>query len=402
MHLTQLTQTIIGRKNSLFGEDLEKKRDALNGAIRDSRVLVIGGAGTIGGAFIKKMLQYGTPSCLCIVDMSENGLAELTRDLRSTPHLLLPAVYLTYPVDYGSSIFGKILLRYGPFDIVANFAAHKHVRSEKDALSIEAMLENNVLKTKRLLDLLTPFPPRHFFCVSTDKAANPANVMGASKKLMEEVIRSYSDLFPVTTARFANVLLSNGSLPDGFLRRIALRQPLSLPTDVRRYFVSAEEAGEICLFACLLGTSGDIFFPVLDKKWDVRSFDFIAEQILRHVGREPQYFDSEEAARQSALLLETDTRHYPVHIFQSDTSGEKLCEEFYDAQDTIDTQSYPSLGIIKNTPRKTPTDITLLVEQIESFFIKENIDKQAVIAFLSQLLPSFQHTETHKNLDARM
>ena len=234
---------VVKRKSSFFQPDLEQHVSTLKQEINGANVLVIGGAGTIGASFIRSLLRFGTPNRLFVIDINENGLTELTRDLRSTPGLVVPDDYKTYPINFSDPVFAKLFRQEGPFDIVANFAAHKHVRSEKDPYSIEAMIENNVLKARDLLDLLAEQPPKHFFCVSTDKAANPVNVMGASKKLMEEVIMAFADRMKITTARFANVAFSNGSLPAGFLERLSKRQPLSAPLDIKRFFVSPDESG---------------------------------------------------------------------------------------------------------------------------------------------------------------
>ena len=240
------------RSQSMFLKDIEENREELTRKIEGKSVLVIGGAGSIGSSFIKAILPF-KPATLVVVDTNENGLAELTRDLRSTKGMYVPDDYIPYPMDFASPVFEKMFRKRGGFDIVGNFSAHKHVRSEKDIYSVEALLQNNVLHAKILLDLLSKFPPEEYFCVSTDKAANPVNIMGASKRIMEDVIFAYSDKFDVKTARFANVAFSNGSLPAGFISRLQKLQPISAPSDVKRYFVSPEESGQICIFACLLG-----------------------------------------------------------------------------------------------------------------------------------------------------
>src|SRR5688500_3761301 len=232
-----IAEKITGRKESLLAKDLSTYHEQVTKEIQGKSVLVIGGAGTIGSSYIKALLRY-KPGKLVVADINENGLTELVRDCRSRTDITLPKDFKSYPVNFGDPVFTKIFKQEAPFDIVANFAAHKHVRSEKDVYSIQAMIDNNVLKAKQLLDLLLDYPPQHFFCVSTDKAANPVNIMGASKKLMEEVILAYSDELNITTARFANVAFSNGSLPAGFIERVMKQQPLSCPSDVKRYFVS--------------------------------------------------------------------------------------------------------------------------------------------------------------------
>src|ERR1035437_1779028 len=240
------------RPLSLLADDFMKYNTELESRIKGKRVLVIGGAGTIGSFYIKAILKFKIGK-LVVVDINENGLTELVRDLRSSTEYNIPEELITYPVNFGDRVFEKIFRNHGPFEIVANFAAHKHVRSEKDVFSIEAMIENNVLRARKLLDLLLKFPPEHFFCVSTDKAANPVNIMGASKKLMEELIMAYSSRIPIKTARFANVAFSNGSLPLGFLATLNKKQPGSCPLGIHRFFVSPQESGELCLMASVIG-----------------------------------------------------------------------------------------------------------------------------------------------------
>lgn len=256
---------VIERDSSMFAHDIDINNIKLSDEIGGKSLLVIGGAGSIGSSFIKSILRF-EPSKLVVVDLNENGLAELTRDLRSSGDLKVPETYLTYTLDFADPIFEDIFREHGGFDIVANFSAHKHVRSEKDKYSVEALLKNNVIKAKKLLDLLKDIPPLHFFCVSTDKAANPVNVMGASKRIMEDLIMAYKPYFKVTTARFANVAFSNGSLPASFFDRIMKNQPLVAPKDVKRFFVSMEESGQICMLACILGQNGEVFFPKLSEE----------------------------------------------------------------------------------------------------------------------------------------
>ena len=396
-------QHVTRRQNSLFEPDIQAHADLLFKRIQGKSALVIGGAGSIGSSFIKALLRFH-PARLVVVDINENGLTELTRDLRSTEGLTVPPHYLTYPINFGDTVFEKMLRREGPFDIVANFAAHKHVRSEKDQYSIEAMVDNNVLKAGRLLELLLENPPAHFFCVSTDKAANPVNVMGASKKLMEEVILAYSKHIPITTARFANVAFSNGSLPAGFLERIMKRQPLSAPSDVKRYFVSPEESGQICLLACILGNPGEIFFPKLDEA-DMLKFSDIAESLLQALGLTPHYCENEQEAkaffnRQSSIVNRQS--EYPVYFFQSDTSGEKSFEEFYTEQEELDMDRFSALGVIKNAPCQTLETINAMFAGLKDAFSKQNINKQAIVELVQTYIPNFEHIETGRGLDMKM
>ena len=295
-----INNSIINRNQSLFTQDIISNEKKLNEQINNKSVLVIGGAGTIGSSFIKAIIKY-IPSSLVVVDTNENGLTELTRTLRSDKDINLPLTYLTYPMSFASATFDKVLEKFN-FDIVANFAAHKHVRSEKDIISIEAMLENNVFAAKSFLDKLSKNPPKHFFCVSTDKAANPVNVMGASKKMMENLIMSYSNDFKITTARFANVAFSNGSLLDGYIHRLMQRQPISCPSDVKRFFVSPQESGQICLLACILGSSGDIFFPKLNENQLV-SFKHITEKFFDFLGQKIEYCSSEDRVQRSHQVV---------------------------------------------------------------------------------------------------
>jgi FlaA1/EpsC-like NDP-sugar epimerase len=390
---------ITHRPESLLKEDLRRYGEELRRRIEGKSVLVIGGAGTIGSFFIKALLPY-RPGRLFVVDTNENGLTELVRDLRSTVGLFIPARFLTYPINFSDRVFGKLFRQEGPFHIVANFAAHKHVRSEKDQYSIEAMIDNNVLKAKDLLDLLSSAPPERFFCVSTDKAANPVNVMGASKKLMEEVIMAYSRQMPITTARFANVAFSQGSLLAGFLERLNKRQPFSSPSDVRRYFVSPQEAGELCLLACMLGESGDIFFPKL--KEEMVTFSAIAVQLLAELGYVPDYCQSEAEARQKAAAWKTGDASYPVFFFPSDTSGEKAYEEFYTDDETIDWDSFGALGVIKSTGARTMEAVEDIFTQLQRLFGQASLDKEKIVSLLTEFLPGFAHIETGKGLDGKM
>ena len=345
-NLTDFVHTYITkRKRSMFYDDISSNNYKLKLAINNKSVLVIGGAGTIGSNFIKTLLKY-CPYKLYVVDINENGLTELTRDLRSTYELKVPRKYKTYPMSFSDSVFYKMIDNEGPFDIIANFAAHKHVRSEKDEYSISALIKNNILNNEFLLRHLERNPPSHFFCVSSDKAANPANIMGASKKIMEEVIISYSSKFPITSARFANVAFSNGSLLDGFIFRILKHQPISAPKDVKRYFVSPKESGELCLLACILGNSGDIFFPKLDKS-QMLTFSEISDYFLNSIGYKPILCSSEDEAKRKSLDL-VNNNYYPVYYFNSNTSGEKSYEEFYTENEDIEMNNFRLYWCCKN------------------------------------------------------
>lgn len=393
-------ENITGRSASMFLADIDSNRAELTRLVEGKRVLVIGGAGTIGSSFIRAILPF-KPSQLIVVDISENGLTELTRDLRSTYKMYVPEDYKTYPLNYADPIFEKLFRQNNGFDIVANFSAHKHVRSEKDRWSVQALLENNVLKARKLLDLLTEIPPEHFFCVSTDKAANPVNIMGASKRIMEDLIMAYSENFKVSTARFANVAFSNGSLLAGFIERIMKRQPLSSPNDVKRYFVSPEESGQICMLACLLGRNREIFFPKLDEK-NMMTFSSIADKFLPALGYEVKYCASEEEARQFAATMPSDSKQYPVYYFKSDTTGEKSFEEFYVPGEHLDLERFTSLGVIDSVKPRPKDELDSLLKNLETILKRETTTKQEIVSVLKEYLPNFCHEEKGKNLDQKM
>lgn len=382
----------------MFAQDIANHSEALCSEIKGKEVLVIGGAGTIGSSYIKAILPF-RPASLTVVDYSENGLTELTRDLRSAADMYIPEKYITYPFDFGSKPFAKLMSDHH-FDIIACFAAHKHVRSEKDALAIEAMINNNVFNTHKLLELALKNKPDHFFSVSTDKASNPVNVMGASKKLMEKVLMAYTPDMKISTARFANVAFSNGSLPDGFINRIMKRQPLSAPADVRRYFVSPEESGQLCLLASILGESGDIIFPKL-KEEQMMKFSTIAKEFLKAMGYECDYCASEEEARRKAARWTPELPTYPVYFFGSDTSGEKMYEEFFEDGDIVDSNRFAALGVIKNSESPDKAEVLGILDDFKQAFASGE-SKAEVVELIGKHLSGFSHIETGKNLDSKM
>lgn len=395
-----ISQYVTKRPQSMFLKDIEDNRDELTAKIQGKSMLVIGGAGSIGSSFIKAVLPF-RPGSLIVVDINENGLAELTRDLRSIPGMFVPNDYIPYPMDYNSAAFEKMLRSRNGFDIVANFSAHKHVRSEKDIYSVEAMIKNNVIHAKKLLDLISEYPPEEYFCVSTDKAANPVNIMGASKRIMEDVIFSYSEKFPVKTARFANVAFSNGSLPAGFLARIQKLQPISAPSDVRRYFVSPEESGQICMLACMLGNNREIFFPKLNES-QMATFDAIAEDLLNAQGFEVDKCSSDEEAIEKSIALKNGSNKYPVHFSESDTSGEKAYEEFFTDSEKTDMQRFASLGVIVEKELTDENDMSEFVEKLASLFNDTDVTKVMVAQVIKEYLPQFEHIEKGKSLDSKM
>lgn len=402
-----ISEYVTKRPASMFLSDLDAHKEALSSEIRGKSVLVIGGAGSIGSSYIKALLPFH-PASLVVVDINENALAELTRDLRSTPGIFVPEDYLPYPMDFASPVFEKMFRERAAkradgkaFDMVANFSAHKHVRSEKDIYSIEALLQNNVLHAKKLLDLLSEFPPENYFCVSTDKAANPVNIMGASKRIMEDVIFSYSDRFPVKTARFANVAFSNGSLPAGFLARMQKLQPISAPTDVKRYFVSPEESGQICLLASVLGQNREIFFPKL-KEAQMMSFDEIARAFIQVNGYDVLECASDKEAVEKSLELQKGSKKYPVHFSKSDTSGEKPSEEFFTDSEETDMERFQSLGVITGKRVPDKDRIKALFYRLNSAFQKPKCTKEEAVQIMEDYLPNFHHLESNKSLDQKM
>ena len=347
------------RRSSMFAPDIAANSDRLRQEVEGKSLLVIGGAGSIGSSYIKAILPF-KPSKLVVIDLNENGLAELTRDLRSTYGLHIPEEYRTYTLNFADPIFERMFRKEQGFDIVANFSAHKHVRSEKDEYSVQALIENNVIKAKKLLDLLSEFPPRHFFCVSTDKAANPVNIMGASKRIMEDMIMAYSSKFKVTTARFANVAFSNGSLLAGFIDRIMKKQPLAAPNDVKRYFVSPEESYE--------------------KKECA----------------------TDEEARRYAAEMADDSKIYPVVYFESDTTGEKGYEEFYVPGERLNLERFSSLGVIEDVSKRPLSELDSFFDELESLFALPDCHKSDIVTALKRFLPNFEHVEKGKNLDQKM
>ncbi|TXD49014.1 MULTISPECIES: polysaccharide biosynthesis protein [unclassified Polaribacter] len=385
------------RDTSMFAWDIQNNFEELSHSIKNKTVLVIGGAGTIGSSYIRALVKF-KPKSLVVVDINENGLTELTRDLRSTEELFVPEEYITYPMNYADPVFYKMFKERKGFDIVANFSAHKHVRSEKDRFSVEALINNNIINAKALLDILEQYPPQRFFCVSTDKAANPVNIMGGSKKIMEDMIMTFSQKYPVTTARFANVAFSNGSLPAGFLERISKGQPISAPKDVTRYFVSPEESGQICLLACILGKSGEIYFPKL-KKEQVMTFSDMANKLLNEHGFKVNECNSEQEAIQKSKEI---TVHYPVYYSDSNTTGEKPYEEFYTAGEEVELDRYKALGVVTNLIPRPMSEINLLLKLLKQAFEDTSTTKADIVKIMKDFLINFDHKEVGKSLDSKM
>lgn len=395
-----ISDNVTFRPKSMFLADIESNKEKLSREIEGKSLCVIGGAGSIGSSFIRAILPF-KPSKLVVVDLNENGLAELTRDLRSTYGMYVPEEYRAYTLNFADPIFTRIFREEKGFDIVANFSAHKHVRSEKDKYSVQALIENNDIKAKKFMDLLCEYPPKHFFCVSTDKAANPVNIMGASKRVMEDMVMAYSDRFPITTARFANVAFSNGSLPDGWIARMMKQQPLAAPSDVKRYFVSPEESGQICMLACILGNSGEVFFPKLGEDQMI-TFSSFCEKFIHAMGYKGYFCSTDEEAKRYAAERNEDNEDYPVVYFNSDTTGEKGYEEFYVPGEKLNMERFSALGVIEETTRRPMADVEAFFVKLESIFQKDDFTKAEIVEALKEFLPNFEHEEKGKNLDQKM
>lgn len=390
---------ITNREKNLFHTDLTNLESIIAEKVNNKSAIVIGGGGSIGSYYIKELLKFNLKR-LYIIDINENGLAELVRDIRSSDFSKLPEIK-AYPINYAGTIFEKIYLENGPFEIVTNFAAHKHVRSEKDRYAIEAMFENNFINANKLLKVLSENRPTHFFCVSTDKATNPVSIMGATKRLMEDVIFSYKDIFNVTTARFANVAFSNGSLLESYIRRYDKNQPIVCPKDICRYFISPEEAGALCLLSCFIGDSGDIFIPKLFKDKDLIPLSRTVEAFFSELGIKIDYCNSELEAREKAGKIDhLNVNTYPVFLVETDTSGEKPYEEFFSVDDIINWNRFKSIGVIKYLPNEKINISELLSESADLF--NKSVTKHSIVEFLSKYIDGFKYVEKGKSLDQKM
>ncbi|MBN2569751.1 MAG: polysaccharide biosynthesis protein [Deltaproteobacteria bacterium] len=406
MTIDNLTRLITRRSQSLFVEDIETHMREINSEIKGSRILVIGGAGSIGSATVEQILKY-RPRSLHVVDQSENGLAELVRWLRSGVDGLTIDDFRTLPLDYGSQIMHQFIVEQRPYDVVLNFAALKHVRSEKDSYSLLQMIDTNVVKTARIFKWLGAQDGTScFFSVSTDKAANPANMMGASKRLMEHVMFS-DDIRPgkkfnTTSARFANVAFSDGSLLQSFLKRYEKRQPMALPRATRRYFISLEEAGQICLLSAFCGFDRLILIPKLDPSADMCTMEDAARMVLKYYGMKPRIYDDEHEARRR-VATDCDHGYYPLFLTELNTSGEKPYEEFVGSEEiAVDIGFRHLMGVeYKSVAKGMISDIVNYLELVVSSN-KDAVSKEHLVEAISKVLPEFKHIETGINLDQRM
>ena len=395
-----ISDSVTSRSDSMFAGDIVRNSETLTQEIKGKKVCVIGGAGSIGSSFIKAVLRF-EPVSVVVVDLNENGLAELVRDVRSTEGLYCPTEFRCYTLNFADPIFERIFREEKGFDIVANFSAHKHVRSEKDKYSVQALIENNDIKAKKLMDLLNVYPPKHFFCVSTDKAANPVNIMGASKRIMEDLVMAYNQYFKVTTARFANVAFSNGSLPDGWIHRLQKKQPLAAPSDVKRYFVSPEESGQICMLACILGRGGEVFFPKLGEE-QMLTFSAICDDFVKAEGFNKVECVNDSEAKKYAAAMDYDSENYPVVFFKSDTTGEKAYEEFYVPGEKVNMERFAALGVVEESRHRTMNEIYSFFDELESIFASAEFTKAQVVESIKKFIPNFEHEEKGKNLDEKM
>jgi len=390
---------LIGRSEALFGADIAAREAELSGLVSSSSFLVIGGAGSIGQAVVREIFKRH-PSVLHVVDLSENNLVELVRDIRSTLGYI-QGEFRTFAIDCGSREFAALMASGTGYDYVLNLSALKHVRSEKDPFTLMRMIEVNILNTIATVAQAREGGARKYFCVSTDKAANPVNMMGASKRIMEMFLMRESASIPISTARFANVAFSDGSLLHGFNQRVAKGQPIAAPNDVRRYFVTPQESGELCLSSCLLGHNRDIFFPKLSEALHLTRFSDIAVRYLQQLGYTPHECDSEEEARSRAAELIAQ-RRWPVCFTASDTTGEKDFEEFYTGDEVIDWDRFVTMGVIENPVGFEAAKLDGFVAEIGRLRDRGHWQKAELVALFHDMLPEFKHLDTGKDLDAKM
>ena len=391
--------SLIGRDSELFSSDIESHEDALKIIIQKSRFMIIGGAGTIGQSVTREIFKRD-PKILHVVDISENNMVELVRDLRSTEGYG-SGEFKTFAIDCGSLEFEALVNDQGPYDFVFNLSALKHVRSEKDPFTLMRMIIVNVFNTLKTLRMSREMGAKKYFCVSTDKAANPVNMMGASKRIMEMFLMRESLTQDISMARFANVAFSDGSLLHGFNQRFLKRQPFSAPNDVRRYFVTQQESGELCLLSGLLGQNRDIFFPKLSEKLHLITFSEIAKSYLKERGYKPYECQSEKEARDRAEEL-IAKKCWPCYFFTSDTTGEKDFEEFFTNKEDLDMNRFETVGIIKNQPIFDETKLDEFMVGIDFLREKGTWTKEDIIKLYFGILPEFSHKETGKYLDQRM
>lgn len=395
---------LIGRNKDLFEKDVKSNQIILSELVSKSKFLVIGGAGSIGQAVCKEIFKRN-PKKLHIVDISENNLVELVRDIRSSLGYIA-GDFKTFALDIGSPIYDAFIEADGEYDYVLNLSALKHVRSEKDPFTLMRLVEVNILNTLKTISQSKENGVKKYFCVSTDKAANPVNMMGASKRIMELFLMRESKNIPISTARFANVAFSDGSLLHGFNQRIQKGQPIVAPNDIKRYFVTPQESGELCLMSCLLGENKDIFFPKLSEELHLITFAEIAVNYLKQLGYEPHICESEEEARQFFSTNHQSSiqnkQYWPCYFSQSDTTGEKDFEEFFMEGERLDFERFENLGIVKSSLPYEEGKLERFLAKINFLLERKQWAKTDLLNIFQELLPAFDHKETGKYLDAKM
>ncbi len=390
--------SLIGRKDPLFIDDINKNNSILKSLLENSRVLVIGGAGSIGQAVTKEIFKRN-PKALHVVDINENNLVELVRDIRSSDGYI-KGDFKTFAIDCGSQEFEAFMNDKQSYDYVFNLSALKHVRSEKDQFTLMRMINVNIINTLKTINLAKENKVKKYFCVSTDKATNPVNMMGASKFIMELFLMRESSSIEISTARFANVAFSDGSLLHGFNQRFAKNQPLSAPNDIKRYFITPQESGELCLMSCLLGENRDIFFPKLDENSDLITFSEVAKKYLIQLGYDPIECKTEEEARRNTTKLISEKK-WPCFFSSSDTTGEKDFEEFFTLKDTLDMKKFSSIGVIKNDDIYDNDKLNEFLKDL-SQIKKTRWNREDLTNLFYKVLPDFNHLETGKYLDEKM
>ena len=390
---------LIGRENQLFTEDVINIESDLTKKIKESSFLVLGGAGSIGQSVVKEIFKRN-PKKIHVVDISENNLVELVRDLRSS-YGYIDGDFKTFALDIGSNEYDAFIQSDGSFDYVLNLSALKHVRSEKDPYTLMRMIDVNIFNTQKTLNQSIKKNTKKYFCVSTDKAANPANMMGASKRIMEMFVNKQSEKINVSMARFANVAFSDGSLLHGFNKRIEKKQPIVAPNDIKRYFVTPKESGELCLMSCIYGENRDIFFPKLNENLHLITFSSIALKFLDSKGYKPFICSTEDEAR-NYFLKDHEVNTWPCFFTNSDTSGEKDFEEFYTDTEELDLNKFKNLGIIKNKLNYDTQKLNLFESTIQEFKTNLKWDRKGLKNLFTFMIPDFAHKETGKFLDSKM
>jgi FlaA1/EpsC-like NDP-sugar epimerase len=390
---------LLNREKSLFDSDVTAFENDWIEEIKSSKFLVLGGAGSIGQAVTRELFKR-KPRVLHVVDISENNMVELVRDIRSTLGYL-DIDFRTFAIDCGGKEFEALMNAENSYDYVLNLSALKHVRSEKDPYTLMRMIHVNILNTVSTIKMAQCNGAKKYFCVSTDKAANPVNMMGATKSIMEAFLMRESHNIPISTARFANVAFSDGSLLHGFNQRFAKGQPISAPNDVRRFFLSPQEAGELCLLSSLTGNNRDIYFPKSGKALRPSRFSEIAIKYLEHHNYTPFECQSEDEARIRIKEL-LPKRQWPVYFFNSDTTGEKDIEEFYTKNEIPIMNRFRSIGVINKNLEIDIESLDCFIFNINCIMSKKTWNKQEIVDVFNKTLKDFEHKEMDKYLDDRM